>query len=442
MGILSNLWTTLSKPFMSVGSQRTLDTQATAMLANWGVNLDVAAIDRYRELYLSNWIARRGINALVRLTLSPLVLRSETPPELAARVNEFNRTIGLSGVLARVLAQYYAYGCSYAEIIGNADTLDASTDITGMHVASTASMRKVLSPYGQVLAFLQMPQALPYVQTAQPIEIDPATMLHVVRDPLGDMAYGVSALGATETEIKQLRLLQDALTKAIVRNGVGKQVFSYAGDPDRESPTEIAETMQAFQNAYETGDIAAPIFVSGFGQFDTKTLSAELNRIKDELTYLVSASISGMDLTPAAMGFLLDAGVSQSAEQRIVLLSMIESVQQQICTELNAKLYSRLADLWNVDNIYVSMEAPVLLSEKERAEKDTIVINNVGLKAKMGVISQQQVAQELGYDAIADEARYEKYIDGPTVQEQGNPADNNQQQQLTKTLNNGGNQNE
>ena len=53
----------------------------------------------------------------------------------------------------------------------------------------------------------------------------------------------------------------------------------------------------------------------------------------------------------------------------------------------------------------------------------------------MGLTDASQVANALGYDEVADEERFEKWLDGgATLEEQRNPEDNNPKQQDQKTI--------
>ena len=148
---------------------------------------------------------------------------------------------------------------------------------------------------------------------------------------------------------------------------------------------------------------------------------------------LLQMAISGADLTPDACGLGFSTSLHEAAEMRHILMALVEQIQSMVVEQLNSKLYSRLADLWNTDEITVEMKPPILLSESEKASKDTIDINNAGLKAKMGVISGQGLAIELGYQELADEERFDKWLEsGQTNQEQRNPNDKNTTQQDTK----------
>ena len=422
------------KPIASRGSQQTFNLEANKVGVSplYGIR-QPQDLDKFRSYYLTHWLARRIVNSLVRLTLSDITTRSEND-DLDRRILEFNRSIQLKRCLAAMLAQYFCYGAAYAEIVTDSPT-DPS-DVLGLHVVDSRSMRVDLDPYGRVRAFVQLPQTLGVVTNGnQPIRVEPTTMIHLVRDPLGDSIYGQSALQAIEDELQQSKHLERAMTKSAIRSVTGQDLFTYMAS-EGESQDEAQEALDGLVSQYDNAEPGDPLFAAGQGEWQRLSPSTlKPPQMRSEYEALIAAGISGADLTPAALGLNVGQSMHEAAEQRIVLLSMIESVQSQLTEQLNSKLYRSFSDIHNTPEIYVEMKTPTLMSEKEKAETETIKLNNSGLKAKMGVINGQTLSQELGYDQLDDEDLFTEWLEsGQTLAEQRNPDDPNVSQQDQKTM--------
>lgn len=105
---------------------------------------------------------------------------------------------------------------------------------------------------------------------------------------------------------------------------------------------------------------------------------------------------------------------------------------------LHAKLYSILpfvesdCPAESADDIQVQMTAPDETTLDERYAAEAKLINNVGLKLRMGVITKERAALELGYDEWADEEQFDTWIAPPQADPNSN--DPNEVQQVRKGL--------
>ena len=433
MGLFDRLFARNAKPqpVSGKGSQKTYDLEGVRNLTPlWGIQ-HPQDLTSYRNYYLEHFLARRIVNALTRLTLSDIKTASEDA-DLDKMVSEFNRGIGLREVLASMLCQLFCYGSTYAEIVY--DSEQNPTDVVKIHTCDSRSMRIDLDPLGNVRSFVQLPSFFGIKGSGEPIHIPPESMIFLRYSPLGDSIYGSSILQPIVEQLKQSSALLIAMVKSALRAVQISDLYSYQA-AEGENTDEVAQAVNTFIGAIDEAEPGDPLVFGGSGEMRRQS-PAQNNPspLSKELEAVLSAAVSGAELTAQACGLDFGSSVSSNAEARIVMLGMIESVQSQITEQLNLKLYRPLSDIWNTDEIYVQMSSPILLSEKERAEKETIDLNNSGLKAKMGVVNGQQLAQELGYDELADETRFEKWLDsGATLAEQRNPADNNTVQQDTKT---------
>jgi hypothetical protein len=422
------------RPTPKPSSQRTFDIEASkiTLAPMYGIR-QPQDLEAYRRYYLNHWFARRAVDSLVRLTVSDITTRSEDE-DLDRKVLEFNRRIGLKRILNNMVAQLFGYGAAYAEIVF--DAWPDPSDILGIHCVDSRSMRIDLYPTGEVRSFIQLPATVGVLtQHHGPIYVPPDTMLYLSNSPLGDSPYGHSALQAIVAELKSSQAIELAMVKAAIKAVTGQDVLTYQA-AEGETQDEAQDAMDAMIEQYNKAEPGDPLFAAAMGDWKRQT-PGQTNPTKMSVEWetVVGAAISGCGLTPDAMGIGVGASLHEAAEQRIVLLSMIQTVQEQICEQLNTKLYRVLADVWNSPEIYVQMAAPILLSEKERAEKETISLNNIGLKAKMGFVNGQMAAQEAGYDQLADEDRFDQWLDGsPNPETAVNPNDPNQQQQTSKAL--------
>jgi len=422
------------KSVASKGSQKTLDTQAyqPKISPMFGVQVP-QDLDTMRTYYLSSWISRRAVNSLIRLTLSDIEPNSNDD-ELNAKVIEFCKSINLRSMLVHLLRQVFVYGFGMSELVY--DRYPNPTEMTGIHVCDSRSMRVDIEITGSVRRFIQLPNMLHFVVPigGMPIEIEPQLMLHIVRDPIGDQHYGSSLYQAIETNIKSIGMLEIAMSKAALRAATAPEFFSYQADPDGHNEEEATEALNALAKAYDSAEPGDPLFAANPGEWKRQQGQSKPMPMVNEHKALVGAAISGCDLSPAAMGIpFFSTSLHEASEQRVVLLSMIENLQSQIVEQLNSKLFSQLSELWQTDLISISMKPPTLMSEKERAEKDTITINNEGLMLKMGLESPTGAANALGFDEPFDDELLDKWIEGGQTQQEMNDNTDNDPAQVDQT---------
>jgi len=415
-------------------SQRTFNTQAQHPGITYGITKDAAEMQELETFAETHWLARRVIETLVRLTLSEIKTNSEDE-DLDLRVRIKLRELGIMGILEKMLRHFFTWGDAYAEIVV-APNWDEPTDVTRLFVPESPSMRVDLQPWGSPRRFVQLPQFLSaFYGSAQPIELEPSSILFLSRNQLGDQIYGASVLKPILKELNSSSYLESAMVKAGIHSVTGKRHHHYQA-AEGENQDEIEEAVNQRVDAYNNSEPGAPTFSGGAGEWKNEDAANYPVPMTKELEQVITMAIAGSGLTPAAVGVPFGQSMHEAGEQRVFLMGAIKSIQSQIVEQLNSKVMRVLSDIWNVPGeIYLEMAEPILMNEKEREELTTIRINNAGIQEKMGFLTGPQAAQYLGYDDLADEDQNQTWLEGGmTLEEQRNPNDPNETQQDTKNI--------
>lgn len=427
-----------SLPPTIAGSQKSVETEAARyLLPSFGL-LPPFDLSEYLDYYITDSLAKALVDADVNLTVSEFELQSEDDA-VNEYLEDFHKRIDIDRVIWEIVRDVSLFGFATYEIIGNAPTLQTSTEVIAVKRIDPRYILIQKNRLGRIEFFRQRPQFSPIGTSLSPlldIPLDPESVIYVQSlSPL--TCYGQSILQSLKLRLGQRNELIDAAVAAHKNHANAVNWLKYLADPNREEvKQEIQEQIAAMKSATDAIDEEGSrwLLSGGSGTYEYTRLGVETLPDAAPLIQALTNEI----IVAAGFHPSLFTGEPKSPEASRYTVNSIITRQRNVMSQISAKLYSILpfvesdcpAD--SGEDIAVQMLPPDETTLKERLEAEAIRINNVGLKVKMGVISLDAGARELGYEKWEDEDKGEQWADAGAGEV--NPNDPNSVQQTRASI--------
>lgn len=437
IGFLKRLFTKRESlddlPPIQAGSQQAIDTEArNFILPSLGI-LPPYNLQNYLDLYLTDDLAHGIVDADTDLTSSPLECLSESD-ELCSYLTEFHRRINLDRWLEQVIQDLDIYGFHVSEIVGNGSSLLDSTEILGLFridprfVLIQKTLKGRFEYFRQRPGFTQTGGSTAFPAFEQRLD---AQSIVYVRSTNPLTSYGLSMLQPITAALdKRSRLIQASVT-AHENHSSPIIHLHYQDDPQRpENVDEIRVQKEALKTATETIDENKSRWLvsAGRGSYQSEALGhSTLPNSQALIDYLTASCIISAGLSPPGLGFILGKGVTSFESSSQQSITNIIAKQRSITAALS-KLYRvlRLVEKVPEGEIIVRMEPPTSETLKEKWEAQSILVNYVDRLLRMGIVSPEQAARELGYLSVHDEQRLNDFISGQGQEPNENDPNDNQ----------------
>lgn len=410
------------------GSQRSLETEQHRYLVPQFGLIHPFDLNEYLELFVTDPLAFCLVSADTNLTSAELEYNSASD-EVNEYVRDFNRRVDLDRSLWELYRDVSLYGFGGFEIIGNASTLQTSTEIIALRRIDPRYLFIQKNPLGRIEKFYQRPLNSPYaisLNTPFGIPLNPESIIYAHSlSPL--TSYGQSILQPLKARLQQRNDLIAAAVQAHKNHASAVHWLQYTSHPDldevkEEIDSQIAAMNRATDSIDETG--TRWLLSGGTGTYSHTMLAA--SQIPDSAPILKELT----DDVIRAAGFhpsMLGQGDAQDGESARYTVNNIITKQRNLMTQLHAKLYMLLpfvepaCPASNGQEIIVRMTPPDEQTFKEELEAEAIRINNVGLQLRMGAISDKKAAQLLGLDGWHDEELLDEWLSGPEEEPSNDP---------------------
>jgi hypothetical protein len=426
------------------GSQKSLETeQHRYLLPQFGL-IHPFDLNDYLQLYLTDPLAKAIVDADVNLTVSELLYESESDA-VNEYLIEFNRKVGIDELLWTLCRDQSLFGFAGHEIVGNAAALQASTEIIGIRRIDPRYLFVQKNRLGRVEKYWQKPLTASYaIELQMPfgVALSPESILYVsTLSPL--TTYGHSILQSLKARLEDRNRLITATVLAHEKFANAVDWVQYVADKEKdEVRDEIQEQVAALDEATsEVMENNVRFMVSGgTGTYHYTRIGAEeLPDATDLLDKLTTDIILSAGFHPSVFG-----SADANTEASRYTVNSIITRQRNLMAQLHQKLYSLLpfidADcpVDDPNELVVNMQPPDETTMKEQLEAEAIRLNNVGLKMKMGAITEKKAAQELGYSEWADKELGDKWKNGNVGEVNDNdPNEVQQNRKAIDTMNDG-----
>lgn len=435
-------------PSTTVTSQQSFDTEHSAFFQpREKLIIPPYPLSDFLKLYETDPLAKSLIDADTNLVVSPVECVSESD-ELCEYVNDFNRRIDLDSVLWDAARDIALYGFSAHEIIGDGSSLLDSSKILGLKRLDPRFLIVLKDSKGRHVVYLQRPGfGSQSFNTTFPAglglsferRLDPESILYVASSS-PRTNYGHPLLQSLKDRLAERNKLITATVLAARAHSNPVNFLSWITDlpVDASETTKQLDLIRKATKKIDEDQTRWLVAAGGQGsEYQSNTLGhnsvPDLTPLIDSLTQDIIASAG---LSASALGYNLSTkGVTTFDSSSRQTIANVIVKQRRLVSQLNTKLYRLLPLIESATpsgEIVVRMEEPDLTSLKEKEETNTIAINNSILKARAGIISGQGVATELGHKSLADQDRFNDFIQQDQGQE--NPNDPNDVQQQRSAI--------
>jgi hypothetical protein len=430
-------------PSTVAGSQKSRDTEQRAFLVPTGFIPHPYDLQTYLNLYESDSLSKAIVDADTNLTISNFLFECESDG-LNQYLRDFHQRFEMNLLAWQLYRDISAFGFGVFELIGDAATFSESEKLIAWKRLDPRFVFIQKSfPLGRIKIILQRPTNQIVPGLPQPpfgIALDPATILFA-NSISPSSIYGLSILQPLIERINERRDLIAATVKAHRKFANAVDWLQYLADPARPNiGDECAAQLKALKDATDRIDEETIRFLlsAGSGEYKYTRIGAdELPDATPLLNELTRDVVTSAGFSASMFGL---SGAQDLESSRYTTNSIITR-QRNLMAQINLGLYSLLPFIEkdcpaeSADEIIVSMEAPTQETIKEQLEAEAIRINNVVLKVRQGLISEDKGAQELGYANWHDPDKLNE-----SAMQETNPSDPNAIQQTRasiKSLNKG-----
>jgi hypothetical protein len=435
-------------------SQRSVDTERPAFWLRDRLIIPPFDLNEYLEFYVTDSLAKALVDATTDIVVSPIQANTESD-ELDTYVANFNNEIAIDSVVWELVRDSLLFGFGLGEIVGNGKTLLDSTKIVGVKRIDPRFIliQKSNDGTGRFQFFRQRPgiasmgfspltfenrSSLPW---SFDNELDPNTCIYIPNiSPFS--SFGHSLLQSLKARLKQRNHLIDAMVMA-ARNHANPIIhLHYQVDAEMpEDKSEVDKQRRSLREQVKLIDKGSRWLISaGRGTYKAEAIGfPSIPDYSNLLSALTTEIIVAAGLNPSSLGFVAAKGgaVTSYESSNEQALNALRTKQRNVVGRLSKKLYPLLSLIDSdcpAGEIKIRMEELTMESAKEKMESQSIAISNSAMLGKLGIISGQTAARELGYDEIADEEKWDA-MTAPQLGTQ-NQDDPNASQQSRATINN------
>jgi len=429
-----------SLPPTVTGSQKSLETEQHRWLVPQLQIIHPFDLSEYLELYVIDSLAFTLVQADTNLTVSEFEYQSKSD-SVNDYLRDFHRRLDMERTAWELYRDVSLFGFAGFEIIGNAGNLDASTEILALRRIDPRYLFIQKNRYGRIERFYQRPLNATYavaLQAPYGVPLQPESIIYVHSlSPL--TSYGQSLLQPLKARLEQLNELVGATVQAHIDHANAVHWLQYRSDSELEEvATEIDAQVTAMNKATDDIDETGTRWMlsGGTGEYNHKILAADqLPDAAPLIDRLTADIIRSAGFHPSILGMGETAKTGETSRYSV---NSIITRQRNLMAQIHAKLYSILPFIESecpassADEMIVTMREPDEQTAKEMLEAETIRVNNVGLKLRMGLISEDKAAMELGYEEFADKEQLDQWKN--TNSGEVNPNDPNDTQQIRKSI--------
>lgn len=429
-------------------SQQSIETeqyQNLWMRPQWGI-LHQFNLQEYTRLYLFDAFSKAVVDCDVNLTVSPLVFESSNS-DVNSWMEDWCRKLDMGRVVWELQRDVSLYGFAIAEMLGDAGTLQSSNEIVAIKrvdprfIFIQKDMKGRIEKYHQRWSHGSGQMTSGLLDT----ELDPYSIIYI-HSLSCVTSYGQSILQSLKTRLQNRAELIEATTLAHKKHANAINHYHYATPPDREElkaeiqtqQSELHKTLDAIYKQHGTD-----LITGGVGQWEYQRIGPnELPDATNIIKEITNEIIIGAGYSPQMLGLGQDQKSNESVRYSV---NSIITRQQNLMAQLHAHLFSKLPFLVadcpadTGDDIRVSMESPTAEQASEMAQAESVRITNIGMKLRMGVIDEDDAAQEMGYEQWKNKGQLEKFLEGNNGDI--NQRDPNALQQTRKSIDTLGNGN-
>jgi len=384
--------------------------------------------------YQQSAVFQAAVNAIVNLCISQIDFTSDTDEEDVDRAKKWNSKIRIEQHLATLLTQMLIHGYSVAEICGDGETLETSSEILKLEPLYSPSIRFRVDRYGNLIELLQHKYFLKQfilTEPFYPIQLDPKNCLIFIRKPKLFTVYGVPLSVGAENEIKAI----DAISSlsSINASSLAAPVHVHTLKPQEATGWGPADWKKEMENNMSNWqDAKGGDHIGNYGEWiDTVYKPSEgIYPVQKELEWFSSVLAGKCGIDTNSIGLNTSKSLHQSEVVNTITRNNCRTLQRNVIEELG-KLYEWYAEIYKTNAIYPSMDAITLEDSKSAAERESIVINNIERKLRLGFLSPEVAAAEVG-GVVYDEKRLQKQLDKEDEPEnpQDGKGDRNQAQRM------------
>jgi HK97 family phage portal protein len=343
---------------------------------------------------ISNFAISKGYEFVIDENIKEQIEQREIASEFDSRVN-------LPKLLTDVVRHLHIYGNAYLEIVFSKTEKDKVVDLVlidpkTINFKKTGTGEIDLDDQGKIKGYIQK------VGTKE-VDLEPDQVIHFRINTIADSLTGTGIIEPVTQLIEAKRNIELGLAESVYRHGF-PQFHVKLGDKEHQPEGEqVEEESEKYKKINSKSEFVTPYY------YDIKVLEApSLSGGDNYLKYFVNQIVAGTGVPKSILlGSGEDSNRSTSVTHQQNFFLYIAGVQMVISSTLEKFLFTKLL---KVEENPVHMQFNSL-----KAKTDLELAQEREIYLKYGVVTPDEVRQEMGLDPISTPPKDEPQDDVSNV---------------------------
>ena len=372
------------------------------------LTVDYATVNytKLENIYKTDQMLFQAVNIISNFAISKgydFIIDENIKEQIEQReiISDFDSKVNLPKLLTDVVRHLHIYGNSYLEIVFSKTEKDKVVDLVLID-PKTIEFKKIgsgeidLDDQGKIKGYVQK------VGT-KTVDLDPDQVIHFRINTIADSLTGTGIIEPVSKLIEAKRNIELGLAESVYRHGF-PQFHVKLGDKEHQPETEqVEEESEKYKKINSKSEFVTPYY------YDIKVLEApSLKGGESYLKYFIDQIVAGTGVPKTILlGTGEDSNRASSITHQQNFFLYVGGIQMNISSTLEKVLFAKLL---KVEECPVKMQFNSL-----QAKTDLELAQEREIYLKYGVVTPDEVRQEMGLDPISTPPKDESQDDVSNV---------------------------